>query len=113
MNKVLLIGRLTRDAELKHVGEEGNPLLIFTLAVQRPFINSKGEREADFVPVVFWRKSAESLAPYLIKGKLVSISGRINVRSYTNNNGEKRYATQIVAEEIQFIDYSKAKEEAN
>lgn len=113
MNKVLLIGRLTKDCELKHVGEEGTPLLIFTLAVQRPFINNKGEREADFVPVAYWRKSAESIAPYLTKGKLVSISGRINVRSYTNNNGEKRYATQIIAEEIQFIDYGKAKEEAN
>ncbi|PRR79423.1 Single-stranded DNA-binding protein ssb [Clostridium liquoris] len=113
MNKVLLIGRLTKDCELKHVGEEGNPLLIFTLAVQRPFVNNNGEREADFVPVVYWRKSAETIAPYLTKGKLISISGRINIRSYNNSNGDRRYITQVVAEEIQFIDYAKAKDEAN
>ncbi|KAJ51181.1 single-strand DNA-binding protein [Clostridium tetanomorphum] len=113
MNKVLLIGRLTKDCELKHVGEEGNALLNFTLAVQRNYLNNKGEREADFVPVVYWRKSAESIAPYLTKGRLISIFGKINVKSYTSTNGDRRYITQIVAEDIQFIDYSKTKEEAN
>ncbi|MBU5483043.1 single-stranded DNA-binding protein [Clostridium sp. MSJ-11] len=112
MNKVLLIGRLTKDCELKQIGEEGNLLINFTIAVQRSYVNNKGEREADFIPVSYWRKSAESLAPNLTKGRLVSILGRINVRSYTNANDEKRYITQVVAEQINFMEHNRADEEA-
>ncbi|GAA0724205.1 single-stranded DNA-binding protein [Clostridium malenominatum] len=113
MNKVLLIGRLTKDCELKHVGDEGTPLLNFTIAVQRPFVNSKGEREADFIPISCWKKSVETMVPDLTKGRLVSVLGRINVRSYTNMNGERRYMTQVVAEQINFMEHSKIIEEAN
>lgn len=109
MNKVLLIGRLVRHCELRYLGENKKPMLSFTLAVQKPYLNSQGEREADFIPIVYWRKSAQAIAPYLNKGKLVSISGRVNVKSYEKENGKKKYVTHIIADQIQFISYEKSK----
>lgn len=112
MNKVLLIGRLTKDCELKYVGEENTAVLNFTLAVQKPFLNKDGERDADFIPIVYWKKASEALAPYLKKGKVISIMGRINIRSFSKENGEKKYSAQVVAEQIQFVDLFKHKEKA-
>lgn len=113
MNKVMLIGRLAKDAELRYVGEENKPVLNLILAVQRPYLNSKGERNADFIPISYWRRSSESLHPYLKKGKLISIMGRVNIRVLERDDGTKRYITQITSEEIQFLDYGKKKEENN
>ncbi|MCG4572736.1 single-stranded DNA-binding protein [Clostridium cochlearium] len=112
MNKVMLIGRLARDSELRYVGEENKPVLNLILAVQRPYLNSNGEREVDFIPVSYWRRSAQTLHPYLTKGKLISILGRINIRVLEREDGTKRYITQITSEEIQFLDYGKKKEES-
>ncbi|WP_243447869.1 single-stranded DNA-binding protein [Clostridium tetani] len=113
MNKVMLIGRLAKDSELRYVGVENKPVLNLTLAVQRPYLNSNGERDVDFIPVSYWRRAAESLHPYLKKGKLISIMGRVNIRVLEREDGTKRYITQITSEEIQFLDYGKKKEETN
>lgn len=110
MNKVLLIGRLTRDAELRQVGEEQRHVLNFVIAVNREYLNDKNEREADFIPVAYWNKFGEALQKYLSKGRLVCVTGRISVRSYESKEGIKKYTTSIVADEIQFLDSKKNQE---
>lgn len=102
MNKAILVGNLTRDPELRMTG--GNvPVCSFTIAVNRPFANAQGEREADFIPVVVWRSQAESCAKYLKKGSKVSVCGSIRTRTYDDKEGNKRYITEVVADEVQFI----------
>ena len=110
MNKVILIGRLTRDAELKQLGGEGKSVLNFTIAVNRDYLNNKNEREADFVPVVYWNKSGEILQTYLTKGRFICVTGRISIKSYESKEGIRKYITQIIADEIQFLDSNKSKE---
>ncbi len=102
LNKAILIGRLTRDPELKYL-QNGTAVASFTLAVDRTFKNKDGEKEADFIPIVAWRKTAELCGKYLTKGSQAAISGRIQTRSYDANDGSKRYVTEIVADEVQFI----------
>ncbi|MCM0647038.1 single-stranded DNA-binding protein [Clostridium swellfunianum] len=105
MNKVVLIGRLTKDPELKFTPGTGTAVATFTLAVDRRLPNKNGQREADFVPIVVWGKQAESTANYMSKGKLMGVSGRIQTRSYDAKDGSKRYVTEIVAEEVQFLEW--------
>lgn len=102
MNKVVLIGRLTRDPLLKYVGEDV-AVGSFTLAVDRDYVSADGDNEADFIPVVTWRKVAENCADYLKKGSLVGIAGRIQVRSYEKDD-ERRWVTEIVADSVKFLD---------
>lgn len=102
LNRVVLIGRLTRDPELKYI-PSGIPVASFTLAVDRPFANKEGERETDFIPIVVWRKQAENCANYLGKGSLVAVDGRIQVRTY-EQDGQRRYMTEIVADSVRFLD---------
>jgi single-strand DNA-binding protein len=109
LNKIILIGRLTKDPELKYI-PAGDPVVDFTLAVDRPFANKEGEREADFIPVVVWRKQAENCAKHLAKGSLVAVDGRLQVRSY-EQDGQKRYATEVVAESVSFLEWRKASKE--
>ncbi|HSN58011.1 MAG TPA: single-stranded DNA-binding protein [Clostridiaceae bacterium] len=104
MNKVVLIGRLTKDPELKFTPGTGNAVATFTLAVDRRFQKDK-EKEADFVPIVVWGKQAESTANYMSKGKLMGVSGRIQVRNYDAKDGTKRYVTEVVADEVQFLEW--------
>lgn len=104
MNKVVLIGRLTKDPELKYTPGTGTAVTTITLAVDRRY--SKDEKkEADFIPVVIWGKSAESTAQYMAKGRLMGVSGRIQTRSYEAKDGGKRYITEVVAEEIKFLEW--------
>ncbi|RBP44052.1 single-stranded DNA-binding protein [Garciella nitratireducens] len=103
LNKVCLVGRLTKDPELRYLAN-GTPVANFTLAVNRTFKNRNGEREADFINIVVWRKQAENCANYIGKGSLVSIVGRIQTRSYDGADGQRRYVTEVVAEEVQFLD---------
>lgn len=107
MNRAVLIGRLTKDPELKFTPGSGNAVCTFTLAVDRRMPNKDGVREADFVPIVVWGKIAESSANYLTKGKLAGISGRIQTRSYEAKDGTRRYVTEVVADEVQFLEWSK------
>jgi len=104
LNKVVLIGRLTKDPELKFTPGSGTAVATFTVAVDRRF-SKDGQREADFIPIVVWGKQAESTANYMSKGKLIGISGRIQTRSYDAKDGTKRYVTEIIAEEVQFLEW--------
>ena len=103
LNKVVLIGRLTRDPETRSTTNSIS-VTTFTLAVDRSFTNQQKEREADFLPIVTWRALAETCAKYLNKGRLVAVSGRIQTRNYEDNNGQRRYVTEIVADEVQFLE---------
>lgn len=104
LNRVILIGRLTKDPELRFTPVNGVAVTTFTVAVDRPFLNQKGERETDFIPIVVWRKLAETCANNLKKGRLVAVSGRIQVRSFDTPGGQRRYVTEVVADEVQFLD---------
>ena len=104
MNKVNLIGRLTKDPELKFTPGTGTAVANFTIAVDRRMQNKDGQREADFIPIVAWGKQAENTANYMSKGKQIAVSGRIQVRSYDAKDGTKRYVTEVIAEEVQFLD---------
>jgi len=103
LNRVILIGRLTKDPELKYT-PSGTAVATFTLAVDRMRANANGEREADFIPIVVWQKQAENCANYLGKGSLAAVDGRIQVRNYEAKDGTKRYVTEVVAESVRFLD---------
>ncbi|AGK95391.1 single-stranded DNA-binding protein [Clostridium pasteurianum] len=113
MNRVVLIGRLTKDPELKFTPGTGYAVATFAIAVDRRVPNKEGVREADFIPIVIWGKQAESTANYMSKGKLVGISGRIQTRSYDAKDGSKKYITEVVADEIQFLEWGKKNEGSN
>ncbi|MFQ7233245.1 MAG: single-stranded DNA-binding protein [Enterococcus hulanensis] len=103
INNVVLVGRLTKDPDLRYTAN-GTGVATFTLAVNRNFTNQDGNREADFINCVIWRKSAESLANYARKGKLLGITGRIQTRSYENQQGQRVYVTEVVAENFQLLE---------
>lgn len=103
LNRVILIGRLTRDPELRYT-PSGVAVSQFTLAVDRPFTNQQGNREADFINIVVWRKQAENCATYLRKGRLVAVEGRIQTRNYENNEGRRVYVTEVVADNVRFLE---------
>ena len=102
MNKVILIGRLTKDPELRTIAS-GNATTSFTIAVNRNFTNQNGEREADFINCVAWRKQAENVAKYCTKGSQVAVEGRIQTRSYDGQDGQRRYVTEVVADNVTFL----------
>jgi len=102
MNKVFLIGRLTRDPELRYTGSN-TPVATFSLAVNRNFTTQSGEREADFINIVVWRKQAENVKNYLTQGSQVAIDGRIQTRTYDGQDGQKRYVTEVVADNVEFL----------
>lgn len=110
MNKVILIGRLTKDPELRYTSSN-IPVATFALAVDRTFSNQNGEREADFINIVVWRKQAENCKNYINKGSQVAVEGRIQTRSYDDQNGQKRYVTEVVADNVQFLDTKASREQ--
>ncbi|PWW37348.1 MULTISPECIES: single-stranded DNA-binding protein [Paenibacillus] len=103
LNRSVLIGRLTRDPELRY-SPTGVAVTQFTLAVDRPFTSQGGEREADFIPIVVWRQQAEACANYLRKGRLCAVEGRIQVRNYENNAGTRVYVTEVIADNVRFLE---------
>jgi len=103
LNRVVLIGRLTKDPELRYT-PNGVAVASFTLAVNRSRPNAQGEREADFIPIVVWQKQAENCANYLSKGSLVAVDGRLQVRSYDGQDGIRRWVTEVIAETVRFLD---------
>lgn len=103
INNLTLVGRLTKDPDLKYTGN-GTAVATFTLAVNRNFTNQSGEREADFINCVIWRKPAETLANYAKKGVLIGVTGRIQTRSYDNQQGQKVYVTEVVADNFQLLE---------
>lgn len=106
LNRVVLVGRLTRDVDLRYT-PSGVAVGNFTLAVNRPFTNQQGEREADFINCVSFKKVAENLANYQKKGNLIGVDGRIQTRSYDGQDGKRVYITEIVAEQVQFLEFNK------
>lgn len=103
LNRVILIGRLSRDPDMRYT-PNGIATTTFTLAVERPFTNQSGQREADFINIVTWRNLAETCANHLRKGRLVAVEGRIQVRHYDNNEGKRVYVTEVVADNVRFLD---------
>lgn len=103
MNKVVLIGRLTRDLEIKKT-PNGASVLNFSLAVNRNFKAQAGQPEADFINCVAWNQTADLMSQYLGKGSLVGIEGRIQTRNYDDNNGRRVYVTEVVAERVEFLE---------
>lgn len=103
INRTVLIGRLTRDPELRYTSG-GAAVATFTLAVNRQFTNAQGTREADFITCVIWRKAAENFANFTHKGSLVGIEGRIQTRSYDNQQGQKVYVTEVVVDNFSLLE---------
>lgn len=112
LNSVCLVGRLTRDPELKYTGNN-TAVASFNLAVNRNFKDANGERETDFINCVIWRQQAENLANWAKKGALIGITGRIQTRSYENQQGQRVYVTEVVAENFQMLESRAAREGSN
>ena len=106
INRVVLIGRLTKDPELRYT-PNGIAVTTFTLAVSRSYANQNGERQADFINIQAWRKTAENVANYLSKGSLVGIDGRIQTRNDEGQDGKRVYVTEVVADTVQFLEPKK------
>ena len=109
INNVVLVGRMTRDAELRYT-PQNQAVATFTLAVNRNFKNQSGEREADFINVVIWRQQAENLANWAKKGALIGITGRIQTRNYENQQGQRVYVTEVVADNFQLLESRASRE---
>lgn len=106
MNVTVLIGRLTKEVTLRYVPSTGKAVANFSIAVDRPYTSKTGEKLTDFFNIVVWGKQAENCANYLDKGRLVGIKGTLENRSYDTQNGEKRYITEIIAENVQFLEFA-------
>ena len=104
MNIAILIGRLTKDPELRYIPSTGKAVATFNIAVDRAFITKDGQKQTDFFNIVVWGKTAENCANYLAKGRLAGIKGQIQNRSYDTQAGEKRYVTEIIADSVQFLE---------
>ena len=113
MNKVILIGRLTKDVELRYTQTNNTAVASFSLAVNRKFVKSGEERQADFINIVAWNKTAEFCSKYFKKGQQVAVVGRIQTRNYDDDKGQKHYVTEVVAEEVYFGDSKKEGKEEN
>lgn len=111
MNKVILVGRLTKEPELKFIKGSGTAVTTFSMAVDRRF-KKEGQQEADFINIVIWGKQAEATAKYTAKGKLIGVSGRLEIRSY-EKDGSRRYVTEVIADEVQFIEWADKNEGNN
>lgn len=103
LNRAVLVGRLTKELELKYT-QSGTAVASFNLAVNRQFTNQQGEREADFISCVIWRKSAENLANFTHKGSLIGVDGRIQTRNYENQQGQRVYITEVVVENFALLE---------
>lgn len=103
MNRVVLVGRLTRDPDLRYT-PNGVAVANFRIAVDRPFSNQQGNRDADFINCVVWRRAAENLATYMKKGSMIGVDGRIQSRSFEGRDGNTVFVTEVVAENIQFLE---------
>ena len=112
MNTVVMVGRLTRDPEIRYIASTGNAVTRFSIAVDRP-VAKDAEVTADFFNVVVWGKRAETCANYLAKGRMVALRGRLQNNNYTDKNGVKQYSVEIIAEDVKFIDWGDKKTKAD
>ncbi len=102
LNRIILIGRLTRDPELRYT-PNGKAVTRFTLAVDRPYKNKQGEKETDFIDIITWGLQAENCANYLSKGKLAAVDGRLQIRSFEGKDGQRHWVTEVMAESVRFL----------
>ena len=108
MNKAILIGRLTKDPEVRYTSSN-RAVCQFTIAIDRPFTNqASGQREADFINVVAWDRTGENVGKFMTKGRLIAVEGRIQTRNYENNEGRRVYVTEVVASNVQFLESKNA-----
>lgn len=112
MNITVLVGRLTKDVDLRYT-PNGKAVANFTLAVNRPFKNANGENEADFILCQVWGKTAENLANYMGKGSQVGVDGRIATRNYDNDQGQRVYVTEVVADNVRFLESKNNQQQGN
>ena len=103
LNKVILIGRLIKDAEIRYT-TSNRAVAQFTIAVNRPYTNQEGQRETDFINIVAWDKLGENIGKYTHKGSLIAVEGRLQVRNYENNEGRKVYVTEVITNNVQFLE---------
>lgn len=103
LNRVVITGRLTKDPDLRYT-PNGVAVSNFTIAVNRPFSNNQGDRDADFINCVIWRKPAENLAQFMSKGSLIGVDGRLQTRSFDNQEGKRVFVTEVQAESVQFLE---------
>ena len=111
-NKVFLIGRLTRDPELRQT-QSGTSFCPFSIAVNRNYTNANGEREADFINITVWRGTAENCARYLTKGRRVAVVGSLQSRNYEDKDGKKRTVVEVVGDEVEFLSDKSEKQDSN
>lgn len=109
MNKIILMGRLTKDVELRYTQNTNMAVASFTLAVNRKFVKEGEEKQADFFNIVAWNKLAETASKYLQKCNQILITGRLQIRNWEDENGQKKYITEVVAEELDFIETKRSK----
>lgn len=112
MNRIILIGRLTKDPEKRILEDSGKVLTRFTIAVEREYKNANGEREVDFIPIIVWGKKAEVARDYLTKGSLISVCGRLTNRTIQDSQGGKKYISEVVADTLQFLELKRSSENA-
>ncbi|HHX18665.1 MAG TPA: single-stranded DNA-binding protein [Clostridium sp.] len=108
MNKVILMGRLTKDPEMRYTNTNNIPVCSFSIAVDRRFTKQNEEKQADFFPIVAWNKNAEFCSKYLQKGKKIVVVGRLQTRTWDDNEGKRHYITEVIAEETYFAESKKA-----
>lgn len=106
LNRIILMGRLTRDPELRHT-QTGTAVASFTLAVERQFKDANGDRQADFIDIVAWRQTGEFAAKYFTKGRMAVVEGRLQMRDWTDRDGNKRRTAEVVADNVYFADSPK------
>jgi len=110
MNQIVIMGRLTRDPELRHT-PNGVPVASFSLAVDRPFVpKDGGEKQTDFIDVVAWRSTAEFVSKYFVKGQMAAVTGRLQIRDWTDKDNNKRRSAEVVADNIYFTESKKSRE---
>ncbi len=103
LNKVVLVGRLTKDPEIRYTADNQTPIAKFTIAVDRIF-KKEGQPSADFIPIVVFGKSADNCGKYIRKGRLVAVSGRLQTRNWDDQEGKRHYITEVIADEVNFLD---------
>jgi single-strand DNA-binding protein len=113
LNKAILMGRLTKDPETRYTSTNNNAVCSFTLAIDRNYSKQGEEKQTDFIPVVAWNKQAEFCGKYFAKGMQVAVSGRIQTRTWDDNDGKKHYVTEVIAEEVYFADSKKSENNSN
>ena len=110
MNQIVLMGRLTRDPELRHT-QTGTAVSSFSLAVDRGFASRDGgERQTDFIDIVAWRNTAEFVSKYFVKGQMAAVTGRLQIRDWTDKDGNKRRSAEVIADNVYFTDSKKSRE---